>query len=109
VSVLEQFPPPVHLSEESKRQWVQMLEEGMHMDAAAYPMLVMFFEARDTRDQARLELAATGGPVVKDRFNQLKLNAWSVVARDAAIVMDRAFKSLGLTQAPPDPQGKLFD
>jgi len=79
------------------------------MDAASYPMWVMLYEAWDGREQARLKIIDTGGAVVPDRFGQLKMNAWAARERDCSIVMDRAFKSLGLTQAPPDVQGSLFN
>lgn len=105
----EKPEPPAHLSDESRRQWREIIDRGVAViDAAAYPMFVVLFEARDGREEARIKMAETGGPVIKDRFGQLKMNAWAARERDCAIVMDRAFKSLGFTQAPPDTQGKLF-
>lgn len=106
----EKLAPPDHLSDESRRQWAKIIDDGIAtIDAAAYPMFVLLFEARDGREEARLKIIETGGAVIKDRFGQLKMNAWAARERDCAIVMDRAFKSLGFTQAPPDgSQGSLF-
>ena len=98
--------PPEHLTDESKWQWRRIVEENA-IDVAAYPILIMLYEARDRREHARLMVEQTGGAVMKDRFGQMKANPWAAVERDNALIMIRAYKSLGFDQALPG-QGNLF-
>ncbi len=101
--------PPQHLSEASRALWVQILEENS-IDAAAVPVLMSYLEARDRREQARLEIIATGGPVTTDRFDKMKKNPWIEIERDATLMMQRAFRLLGFDQESraTSDQGKLF-
>ena len=97
--------PPDHLSDTSKLLWARIIQECA-IDGAAYPILVMLCEARDRRDEARLKIIESGGAVVKDRFGQLKRNAWVDVEDKNGQLLTRAYTALGLNLAPPS-QGKL--
>ena len=103
-------PPPQELSLESQELWKQIVDENA-IDAAAYPILLTFFQARDRREQARAAMAAEGGgPVIKDRFGVEKMSPWAAVERDQTLIMHRAFRLLGFDQEPrgTEQQGKLF-
>lgn len=98
---MEKVEPPAYLSEDSKLHWGKVVEQAT-IDAAAYPILVMFFEARDARRVA-LDEIAVNGRVGKDRFGMLKPSPWCAIERDQALIMIRAYKSLGFDQALPQP------
>jgi phage terminase small subunit len=100
--------PPEHLSEGSKRRWCEMHREN-HFDAAALPILISYLTAIDRVEVARKEIMRLG-PVVVDRFNQIKPNPYCAVERDNTLIMHRAFRLLGFDQEPRGggEQGSLF-
>jgi P27 family predicted phage terminase small subunit len=100
--------PPDHLSEESRRLWRQVTEENS-IDAAAYPILLTYFEARDRREDARADIKENGA-IYKDRFGAPKMNPSVAIERDQTLIMHRAFRLLGFDQEARggSNQGKLF-
>ncbi len=90
--------PPAHLSLESRRLWKRLFED-FEIDSAGEMLLVATLEAKDRRDQARVEIEKTGA-VVKDRWGQLKPNPWAGIERDAAATMMKGWRLLGFDLAP---------
>ena len=99
--------PPAHLSEASRKLWAQVVEENQ-FDAAAHPILLTYFEARDRREKARAEIQVNG-EVFFDRFKCPKVSPWVAIERDQTLIMHRAFRLLGFDQEPRGTdQAKLF-
>ncbi len=90
--------PPGHLSAESKRIWREIVRD-YEIDRAAELLLVAALEAKDRRDQARLEIEKDGAVLV-DRFGQRKVSPWVAIERDSGMALCRAWRLLGFDQEP---------
>ena len=99
--------PPEHLREESKRIWRAIVND-CDMDAGAMVILLTLCDANDRRLQARESIEEAGSPFVKDRFGIVKGHPGLALERDATLVMQRAYRLLGLDQEPRTQQGELF-
>lgn len=99
--------PPEHLSEESKKIWADIVSE-CEMDAGALVILTTLCDANDRRLQARTSIEKAGSLFVRDRFGVVKGHPGLAVERDATLAMQRAYRLLGLDQAPNSQMG-LFE
>lgn len=85
---------PAHLSRSSKSLW-KAVHDGYRLGDHHRKLLVLFCEALDQGEQARLEVARSGA-YLTDRFGQLKASPAVGVQRDSAIRAARLLRDLGL-------------
>jgi phage terminase small subunit len=100
--------PPEHLSPESKKVWTDIVGE-CDMDSAALVILRTLCDANDRRLEARASIEKAGSLFVKDRFGVVKSHPGLAVERDATLAMQRAYRLLGLDQAPSGQMGFCFE
>ncbi|MFW5453768.1 phage terminase small subunit P27 family [Thioalkalivibrio sulfidiphilus] len=96
---------PKHLSAEAKRWWSRIVSE-YDLGADHGPLLLQTaLEAFDRMRecQARIKL---DGPMLPDRFGQLKAHPLLSTERDSRAQMMAAIKQLGLDIEPPGPVGR---
>jgi phage terminase small subunit len=93
-SVAPSTPAPAHLSERTQALWADVVGDW-ELEAHQLRILEEALVALDRSEQAR-ELIAEDGPVVKDRFDQLKAHPAVAIERDARIAAARMFRELNL-------------
>jgi hypothetical protein len=97
------------LSPASRRGYAEGLASGMYPDAPSQRMLLRFWLLQDQIADAELQLAATGGAIVRNRFGEMKPNPWTKIRIELVRESARYFRILGLDQeARGADQGKLF-
>jgi phage terminase small subunit len=94
----QKLKPPGHLSDESKKLW-KSITNDYSIDESAGMILRMTLEAKDLHELARATIAKEGS-VIKDRWGQSKPHPSCAILRDAATVMGRGFRLLGMDLAP---------
>jgi phage terminase small subunit len=100
--------PPEHLSPESKQVWLDIVRD-CDMDSAALVILRTLCDANDRRLQARASIEKAGSLFLRDRFGVIKGHPALAVERDATLAMQRAYRLLGLDQAPSSQMGFVFE
>lgn len=91
---------PKHLSPAAKLMWTNLLNDFDLEDAGGLALLQAACEAFARAEQARELIDLTGGPVLRDRFGQLKPNPAVAVERDARGQMIAAIRALKLEVTP---------
>lgn len=101
------LPAPSHLSPAARELWIAIVSE-YRIDQAAGLILATALESWDRREQARQALLRDGC-VALDRFNQPKASPWCAIERDAALILHRSFRLLGMDQEPRPPKAEDGD
>jgi P27 family predicted phage terminase small subunit len=86
---------PKHLSAEAKAWWERIQNEYSVQDSGGVFLLTSMLESFDQMRAAQA-LITSDGLVCRDRYDQVKANPATVVARDARSAMLQAMKQLGL-------------
>jgi P27 family predicted phage terminase small subunit len=100
-----QMKPPKDLSLEGKRLWAQIREQYEITDSTGLHYLTTGCRHFD-RMRAAQAILKRDGPVVTDRFGELRQHPAAVVERDASGAMIRAFKALNLDIGKAAPVGR---
>jgi phage terminase small subunit len=98
-------PPPRGLSAEARSWWQRLSGDYEISDAAGLLLLETALRAFDRVLEARRVLKADG-PLVRDRFRQLKPHPALAVERDAALVLLKCLRELHLDLEPVLPIGR---
>jgi phage terminase small subunit len=92
--------PPGHLSESARDWFLSLQAEYGIFDTGGVSLLTAAAEAWDRCRTAREAIAADGGPVIRDRFDQTKAHPAAAIERDARSQFITALKSLNLDIEP---------
>lgn len=76
--------------------WTSLLADYDLDDAGGLSLLRAACEAFDRAQQARRLVKSTGGPLLKDRFGQVKPNPGVSIERDARAQLIAALKAMRL-------------
>jgi hypothetical protein len=91
---------PPHLSESARDWFLSLQAEYGIFDTGGVSLLTSAAEARDRCTSAREAIEKGGGPVLKDRFDQLKPHPACAIERDSRGQFISAIKSLNLDLEP---------
>jgi phage terminase small subunit len=92
--------PPKYLSESARDWFLSLQAEYGIFDTGGVSLLTSAAEAWDRCRSAREAIAADGGPVIRDRFDQTKAHPAAAIERDARSQFITALKALNLDIEP---------
>ena len=92
--------PAPHLSESARDWFLSLQAEYGIFDTGGVSLLTAAAEAWDRCRTAREAIAKDGGPVIRDRFDQLKPHPAASIERDARSQFMAALKALNLDLEP---------
>lgn len=92
--------PPEHLTRAAKDWFLLIQREYAIEDSGGVSILTAATEAWDRCTSAREAIEKDGGPVIKDRFDQLKPHPACAIERDSRAQFISAIKSLNLDIEP---------
>jgi phage terminase small subunit len=99
-SLKKSTAPPSHLSPDAKDWFFLIQQEYGIEDSGGVSILTAAAEAWDRCTSAREAIEADGGPIIKDRFSQLKPHPACAIERDSRAQFLAAIKSLNLDLEP---------
>lgn len=97
---MKKTAPPKHLSAPAAAWWTELRDEYGIVDLAGVSLLTAAAEAWERCASAREAIAADGGPVIRDRFDQPKPHPAAAIERDARAQFIQALKALNLDLEP---------
>lgn len=92
--------PPKHLSSAANVWFRELQREYDIHDVAGVSLLTAAAESWDRCTSAREAIAKDGGPIIRDRFEQLKPHPACAIERDARAQFIAALKALNLDIEP---------